>query len=218
MEIFNVDREQKAKSARLMVWFEKRTKNEVCAMKRMLIAFLSILLISAICAGPLAAEDNELSAPPAFLSITGIVTYVDESLIHIEDEDGQPVAFLLTEATCYPFAHEIGAGDAVTGYYRFSPIMPLIFPPQHTAEVLVTGMPEDQSIQVDRFSADENIGLLVSQDGMLALRIGENTQIITADGEAFDGELDGLDLAVIYDVSTRSIPAQTIPVTVIVLQ
>jgi len=180
-------------------------------MKRILIVLLSILLLTALFAGPMAADSFE---PPVFLSITGVVTQVGEEFVQIEDEAGDPTTLLVSDTTCYPFENEIGVGDTVTGYYRFSPIMPLIFPPQHTVEVLVAGMPEDQSIHVDRFSAGE---LLVSGDGMLALRIDENTQIITTDGEAFEGEVDGLDLVVIYDVSTRSIPAQTTPIVVIVL-
>jgi len=188
-------------------------------MKRKYIPLISILLLSALFAGTVTADSMEQSPrPPVFLSITGIVTEVGEDYLRIEAEAGEPTNLLVSDASCYPFEQEIGVGDTVTGYYRFSPIMPLIFPPQYSAEVLVTGMPEDQSIQVDRFSADEGIGMLVSDDGMLALRIGEDTQITTSDGEAFDGELDGLDLAVIYDVSTRSIPAQTAPIAVIVLQ
>jgi hypothetical protein len=100
--------------------------------------------------------------------------------------------------------------------------MPLIFPPQFTAAVLVAGMPEDQSVHVDRFSSVKEGfgGIFVSEDGMLALNIGKDTQIVTADGEVFESvleQLDWWDLVVVYDVSTRSIPAQTTPITVIVL-
>ncbi|MCL2811408.1 MAG: hypothetical protein FWD25_05910 [Clostridia bacterium] len=186
-------------------------------MKKVLIVLFSILLFAALFAGPMTADSFE---PPVFLSITGVVTQVGEEFIQIEDEAGNPTTLLVSEATCYPFEQEIGVGDKVTGYYRFSPIMPLIFPPQYTAEVVVAGMPEDQSIHVDRFSTElEGFeGMLVSEDGMLALRIDENTQIVTSDGEGFDGELNGLDLVVIYDVSTRSIPAQTTPIAIIVLR
>ena len=200
--------------------------------KKTLAALLSALLLLGAYAGPAFAEEIDFPALPVFFSVTGAVTNVEQHVdannqavegwlfIRIEDENGDVTVFFVTDATAYPFESEISVGDTATGFYRSAGFAPLIFPPQYSADVLVAGMPEDRSVHVDRFSYEKEgfEGILVSEDGMLALHIGEDTQVVTADGEAFDGELGGLDLVVIYAVATRSIPAQTTPIKVIVLQ
>jgi len=201
-------------------------------VKKTFATSLCALLLLAACAGPAVADEViDLSALPVFFSVTGAVTEITEHVdsdgqavegwrfIRIEDENGDVTVFFVTDATAYPFESEIEVGDTVTGFYRSAGFAPLIFPPQFNADVLVAGMPEDRLVKVDRFS-DEKEGFedfLVSEDGMLALRIGEETQVVTVAGEAFEDELAGLSLVVVYAVATRSIPAQTTPITVIVL-
>jgi len=196
-------------------------------MKKTFVTLLCALLLMAAFAGSASSD-----AFPAFLSVTGVVTQVEPYpdmegwyYVRITDENGGPGTILVTDATCYPFEREVGEGDTVTAYYPAMGIMPMIYPPQYTADVLVAGVPEDEIVfvTVDRFNVGEGWDdyVLVSQDGMLALRINEDVPVTAADGEAFEGalegELSGKNLVVLYAVTTRSIPAQTTPIAVIVL-
>ena len=101
-------------------------------------------------------------------------------------------------------------GDTITGFFLMDMPMAMIYPPQYNVSVIVNG--EFTNLHVDRFD-DE----LVSYDGSLMLEIGDNTEIILQDGEIFDCELAHRKLVVVYDISTRSIPAQTTPSKIIVL-
>ena len=101
-------------------------------------------------------------------------------------------------------------GDTITGFHEMQMFMITIYPPQFNASVIVNG--EFYNIHVDRFD-DE----LFSYDGSLKLNIGEETEIILQDGQPFDCELAHRKLVVVYDISTRSIPAITTPSQIIVL-
>ena len=58
---------------------------------------------------------------------------------------------------------------------------------------------------------------MLSQDKALQLNIDENTEVILENGQTFTGNLGNHYLIVIYTNSTRSIPAQTNPVFVMIL-
>jgi hypothetical protein len=90
--------------------------------------------------------------------------------------------------------------------------MTLQYPPSPVAMVVAIGFDKDKFIKVDRFDKD-----LVSEDGQLKLNNGPTTKIILQNSEDFDGELTGRALAVVYSVTTRSIPAQTTPEKIVVL-
>ena len=88
----------------------------------------------------------------------------------------------------------------------------MIYPPQYAALAVLSGLPEECSATVDVFDAE-----LVSDNGLLKLRPADTTRIITPDGTAYQGELAGRILLVLYTATTRSIPAQTTPEKLIVL-
>jgi len=150
---------------------------------------------------------------PAFLSVTGIVVNIEiiEGLRHIEieDADGNPAVFVLSEETVFPFSPDFAVGDEVTGWYDSFKPMIMIYPPQYTIVVLASRMGDDRNITVDRFVASDisHAKYLVSQDGMFAFTTDENTEIVLEDGQDFsEGELEGRKIVVIYGISTRSIP------------
>ena len=163
--------------------------------------------------------------PVAFyFSVAGVVVSIEEidGYIHvtIDDIDGNPAILVLSEETLFLFARDIEIGDTVTGWYRTDMPMMMIWPPQYNIAVLAVGAPEDVIIRVDRFHTWEESteGYLLSQDGMFAFNIDENTEIILADGLDFsDGELDGRRIVVMYDISTRSLPELTTARKLIVL-
>ena len=101
-------------------------------------------------------------------------------------------------------------GDTITGFFLMDAPMAMIYPPQYNVSVIVNG--EAASLHVDRFDEE-----LVSYDGSLMLNIDGDTEIILQDGEVFDCVLAHRKLVVVYDISTRSIPAQTTPSKIIVL-
>jgi len=161
---------------------------------------------------------------PEYFSISGVVISIDvidnKIRLTIEDEHGNPAVLVLSENTVFPFVEELAVGDEVTGWYVTNAPMIAIWPAEYNIAVLVAGAPEGSRIKVDRFNvwADSTEGLMISQDKMFAFRIGEDTQVILANGDDFTGgDIGNRRIVVIYDVSTRSIPEITTARKLIVL-
>ncbi len=116
---------------------------------------------------------------------------------------------------------DIKKGDKITVYSNAYAPAPLILPPQYQADViLVEDNAEISSLRmadVDTYVKGED-EMLVNVSNTLALNIADDTEIVDREGKKVDAkELDKKDLAVIYSTSTKSIPAQTTPVKVVVL-
>ena len=105
----------------------------------------------------------------------------------------------------------IRVGDWITGYYDGDAPVPLIYPPQYRAIIIVKESPF-QSVKVDFFNSN-----LESSDGQLKLNISPSTQIVLTNGQAFSNNIANRNLIVIYTFQTMSIPAQTSPLKIIVL-
>ena len=191
---------------------------------------ISLLLIAGILAamplGMAYADEESSTAPiPYYLPESGTVVSVQEleagsgTIYRIEGENGNLAVFYTSERTYFPFENDIAVGDDVTGYYLADAPVPAIWPPQYHAEVILCGMPEGLNIHIDRFFAweDGSEGMLIGRGEIFAFRLGEDTEIITADGLEYDGEIEGRRLAVIYGASTRSIPEQATATKVIAL-
>jgi len=173
--------------------------------------------------------DGSDTQPPLsyYLPVTGKVVSVEEYegqegwlKVSIEDQNGNPAVLVLTENTVYPFENGINAGDTVTGYYIANAPMIMIWPPQYTIAILVAGMPDDLNVIADRFNVWEGNqdDYLLAQGGQFAFKIGEDTEVVLANGDDFTGgNIIGRRLVVIYSMSTRSIPELTTAVKVIVL-
>jgi hypothetical protein len=86
----------------------------------------------------------------------------------------------------------------------------MIFPPQYRALIIAKDS-NVRSVKVDYFDND-----LVSSDGQLKLNITDKTKIVLRNGQAFSKSPANRNLIVIYDVSTKSIPAQTTPSEIII--
>lgn len=114
---------------------------------------------------------------------------------------------------------DIKVGDEITVYSNgFAPV-PLILPAQYQADVILVDKQEETApmmFDVDTYVKEDDV--LVNVSKTLALNIGEETVIVDKAGEEIAAEeLENKDLVVVYGTSTRSIPAQTTPVKVIVL-
>lgn len=132
-------------------------------------------------------------------------------LMTLEDSLGGIVNFVVSPHTYFVDHVLVYPNDVVTGFYDANVPVPLIYPPQYRA-IVMTRDTEFQNVKVDHFNRD-----LVSSDNMLKLNITPGTQIILENDQAFNKIPKDRDLIVVYGASTKSIPAQTVPYTVIVM-
>ena len=91
-------------------------------------------------------------------------------------------------------------------------------PPQTTpSKVVVNGDAVEGTEITDTFFAAEGENMYVNADNSLVIVIGEETKVTDKDGKEYTDSLDNKDLKVTYTVTTRSLPPQTTPETVVVL-
>lgn len=108
---------------------------------------------------------------------------------------------------------ELKEGDKIVAYTFANKPQKLIYPPQFNPDVVIVETKEAGFVEVDYFF--EN---LTNTYEMLKLNIGENTELLNTKGEKVSAkDLREKNLVVFYTVSTKSIPAQTTPSKVIVL-
>lgn len=132
------------------------------------------------------------------------------TLMSVANRNGDIVNFVVSPTTYFVENAMVAVGDQVTGYYDGNAPAPLIFPPQYQALVIVKDSPY-QNVKVDYFNSQ-----LESSDGQLRLNISPYTQILLTNGQAFTRNPANRNLIVIYAPTTRSIPAQTTPIKIIV--
>ncbi|GAB0170685.1 copper amine oxidase N-terminal domain-containing protein [Lysinibacillus sp. CTST325] len=108
---------------------------------------------------------------------------------------------------------ELKEGDKIVAYTFANKPQKLIYPPQFDPDVVIVETKEAGFVEVDYFF--EN---LTNTYDMLKLSIGENTELLNTTGEKVTAkDLVEKNLVVFYTASTKSIPAQTTPSKVIVL-
>lgn len=127
------------------------------------------------------------------------------------DGTGRQVNFVIEPRTYFVDQAMVGIGDQVTGYYDADAPVPMIYPPQYRALVMVkeTG---SQMVKVDFFNSQ-----LISSDGMLKLNLSPGIPILLENGQMFTKSPANRNLIVVYGPATFSIPAQTTPYRIIVL-
>ena len=158
-----------------------------------------------------------------FYSFHGTVTMISDfimgqngegegcyKLISVEDGSGTIVNFVVSPTTYFVDHVMVAVGDRVTGYYDGNAPVPLIYPPQYRALVMVKDSPY-QNVKVDYFNSQ-----LESSDGQLRLNLSPYTQIVLTNGQPFSRNLTNRNLIVIYGPATTSIPAQTTPYRIVV--
>ena len=159
-----------------------------------------------------------------FISFHGVITQISDvttdlndprngcyKFYTVENEQGSIVNFVVSPSTYVVDHIYLNVGDLVTVYYDGDAPAILIYPPQYPAIVIV----KDSTlydVKVSYFSND-----LTSSDGQLKLNLSPQTQILLTNGQQFTNYPGNRDLIVMYQFSTRSIPAQTTPSRIIVL-
>ncbi|MBW9235028.1 hypothetical protein JQK62_22935, partial [Leptospira santarosai] len=89
------------------------------------------------------------------------------------------VNFVVSPSTYFVNQEMVSVGDSITGYYDGDAPVPLIYPPQYRALVVVKDDPY-QNIKVDYFNSQ-----LVSRDGQLQLNLSPYTPISLRNGQPF---------------------------------
>ncbi|MFJ8264031.1 hypothetical protein ACIQ4I_19150 [Rummeliibacillus sp. NPDC094406] len=158
-----------------------------------------------------------------FKSFRGIVTQINDfmigqngegegcyTLMTVEDGIGGIVNFVISPTTYFVNQEIVILGDRITGYYDGDAPVPLIYPPQYRALVVVKEN-NYQNVKVDFFNNQ-----LLSSDGQLKLNISPYTTVLLTNGQPFSKNPANRNLIVIYGPTTRSIPAQTTPYKIIV--
>ncbi|MBQ3123847.1 MAG: copper amine oxidase N-terminal domain-containing protein [Clostridia bacterium] len=145
-------------------------------------------------------------AVPSYYRHIGTVGSVAEGSINVVVDGDMVVTFAVTDTTAiYTIAGDkaeaVKEGDMVIVASK-SPLMSRDI--KEAAAIVITNEEAQTSIYVDTFAKSEDA--LVSADGELVLNM-ENAD-----------EYDGKKLLVFYDFATMSIPAQTNPIKVVVLE
>jgi len=131
--------------------------------------------------------------------------------VGVEGEDGSLSNVVISPSTFVVDYETLRMGMQCTFWYRTDLPMVLIYPPRYRA-VVAARTEENRSIDVASY--DE---MLRNDTGTLQLNLSRDTKIRTTNNQVYMGNPAGKDLVVIYDMSTRSIPAQTTPLEVYVL-
>ncbi|MET4562557.1 hypothetical protein [Lysinibacillus parviboronicapiens] len=158
-----------------------------------------------------------------FKSFRGLVTQINDfsvgqngegegcyKLMTVEDGTGGIVNFVVSPSTYFVNQEIVARGDWITGYYDGDAPVPMIYPPQYRALIVVKEN-NNQFVKVDFFNSQ-----LVSSDGQLQLNLSPYTPILLKNGQPFSKNPANRNLIVVYGPTTRSIPAQTTPYEVIV--
>ncbi len=111
---------------------------------------------------------------------------------------------------------DLKADVEILGFVNVNTPAPLIEPPVYTPDVFIVLEDEIGSVTVDTFRTDET-GRLTNQGYTLSLNLPEDAKIVDEAGADFEGDLEGRDLIVFYSISTMSIPAQTTPELIVVM-
>lgn len=157
-----------------------------------------------------------------FYSFSGTVTSIDDfmtssndnegcyKIMSVDDMEGRVVNFVISPSTYFVKHEMVLVGDSVTGYYDGDAPVPLIYPPQYRALIVVKNS-DVRNVKVGYFDCN-----LVSSDGKLKLNVTNKTKTTLINGQEFSQSPANRNLIVIYGASTRSIPAQTTPSEIIV--
>lgn len=160
--------------------------------------------------GKITAITAETTEEGEFLTITtgegvdGIVFTTSASTVVYDAKDGSVKT-----------AKDLTEGMEITAVMPANSIMTMSLPPMTPSAMGFVINAEGTSVMVGKFN-DE----LVNEENKLALNISEETSIVSITGtkQGLTAEdIKGNDCLVIYGATTRSIPAQTSPIKVVIL-
>ncbi|GLC88841.1 copper amine oxidase N-terminal domain-containing protein [Lysinibacillus piscis] len=183
---------------------------------------LAAVVVSGSVPSVVSAQESEVAVTvkeqqePIFFKITGTIEKMEsnENEIHYTVKTDKTIHVFIGHPNTLIFDNtgqkvELQKGDQITGYT-------LTKNATHP-EVIIVETEAVGNVEVDFFNQD-----LVDTDHFLKLIIGEQIEVSHASGKkvkaaTFESVLANHYLLVFYTVSTRSIPAQTAPTKVVVL-
>jgi len=170
----------------------------------------------------LTEQGTESDYSSQFVKFSGVISEVNQTeksfILKVENEEAFLTILdetLLFNATTTEKIEKqtLEKGMKIDAYYDKNKPMIMIYPPRITPEIVVVNDLGMGQVKISKF--DENF---ISADHELKLKLSENTVLINEQGEPIEKEdLHGKELVVFYDVSTKSIPAQTTPKKIIAL-
>jgi len=169
------------------------------------------------------ATDNNEQNPqvqPIFIKVAGTIESVekreDATYYTVKEDENINVFVVNNETLVFDNTGKevkLQKGDQVTAYTYANKPMLMIYPPQYNPEVIIVETKEMGIVEVDFFNKE-----LVNADNTLKLNVGKETELLSLSGKKVKAkDLAEQHLLVFYTITTMSIPAQTPPSKVVVL-
>lgn len=177
---------------------------------------------------PISADADAQAEASAYISNTGKITEVadteDGNKVFTMDNENGGLRFVVAPTTTIVdretgsviTADKLTEGMEVAVIYGANAPMGMSMPPYMGQVTTVVANADKGSISVGHFNDD-----LLNEKDLLQLNISEKTTILTTLGTKIilsANDVKGKDAVVFYDITTRSIPAQTTPSLVLLLE
>ena len=177
---------------------------------------------------PISADADAQAEASAYISNTGKITEVadteDGNKVFTMDNENGGMRFVVAPTTTIVdretgsviTADKLTEGMEVAVIYGANAPMGMSMPPYMGQVTAVVANADKGSISVGHFNDD-----LLNEKDLLQLNISEKTTILTTLGTKSilsADDVKGKDAVVFYDITTRSIPAQTTPSLVLLLE
>mgnify|MGYP001072321817 CR=1 FL=1 len=183
---------------------------------------LAMALLLALAPMASLAEQHEEDAfnpeMPAYREVSGEVIGISQNhfvedmhLLSLEDADGEPFGFVITDEALNVTGESPEVGDWVVAFYDTRRPMIMIYPPQYPVVVFMVA-DDERNLFAGRF--DES---LLDESGAVRLIVTEETEIVDFYGEPFMESVSGQSLAFLYTEAAESDPLQITPAQVVVL-
>lgn len=156
----------------------------------------------------------------SYLTVTGTITQIQpmgtggnecSQFVTVEDGTGNVTNFVVTPSTYIADFATLYQGMQAHFVYNADLPVPLIYPPQFTAVAVVS------TVSAVNVTAGYFNNRLLNSDNSLQLNLTEGVPVVTSNNQVFYGSPAGRYLIVMYDRTTRSIPAQTTPDKIVVM-
>ncbi|WP_053583524.1 stalk domain-containing protein [Lysinibacillus contaminans] len=166
------------------------------------------------------AQNDEAQVQPIFIKIAGTVENVEvrDNATYYTTKEGENTNVFAVNKDTLVFDNtgkevKLKKGDKVTAYNYANKPMLAIYPPQYNPEVIIVETEAMGSVAVGSFDKD-----LLSEEYSLKLNVSEETKVSSTSGKDVTvADLQEQNLLVFYAITTMSIPAQTPPTKVIIL-